>query len=1184
MQRTLLASVLVLAVNAWAQADKGPDKKSAKDAELGKKESSVAPDKSLAGDVSRKKKDKSEAAPALQYDQFRLGVELQVGEKRRSQIDDLKKIISLSNDAKEMPKLLFRLGELYWEESRAFFFEANRKDDDLIRAMNADDKGAQERAKSEKAVLLDKSKDYARMATDTYARIVQEHKDFERNDEVLYFLGRNLMEASDERRALAAYKRLIDKYPKSKYLPDAYLAFGEYYFNGSKGKRDMLEKALENYKKAAGYPDNSAYAFALYKQGWCHYNLQDYPRAMDQFKSVVLYSEIAGVKEVEGEKGRPNARTGLVREARNDYVRAYARGGGSPTEARADFGKLAKKPEDQWVMLKQLANLFYEDGKDKEAALTYDMLIKDKPLSPEAPGFQGKIVDCVMRAGNKQMTVQQVRRLVKIMDDVTRGGAIKDDKDKKAIEEAKELSERTISNLAVNWHNEGKKTRDDDTFKFANEVYGDYLTLFSDNPKAYDLRFFWAELLNDSLQNYPRAADEYTRVLLQDAAKIDKNEKPGKWVTNAAYNAVLAQDIVVKGAAADTKPKTEGADKKVVFAEPKQKLLDACERYLKYVPNGEKRVEIAYKAARIFYEYKVYDQAVARFSELALKYPDYKFENGDRAGELSANLVLDVFAEQEDWAKANEWARRFYAEEKLAVGGFRVELAKLIEKSSFKLVNQLEAKKDYARAAEAYLVFVNEFPKSDIADQALHNAAIDFFNGKQLDRAIETRKRLIQSYPKSKFLPQTMYALAEGYEATADFENASDYYEAYAAAYEKSVGGAKKGKGGKAAPKKGKDAKGELSKSEQTWDESKAQVAIFNAGVFREGLGQYKQALKNRERYLELWPDAKDAEAVFLSIADLHEKHSQWAKAIKQLEEYEKLYSKDPSKVLTAEGRIASLYEEKLRSAPQAKKVYGRIRAFHDKLPTKTKKSLEITALDAVARAALLENDDDFKKYAQLKLRWTKLTNPGELKASIQQKSKGLEQVQKAYTTTVGYKSAGPAICALHKIGLAYDDFVQGLGNPPLPKGTPEELKAELQVQFAEQARPLHEKAAEAFAAAVQKSQELDVFNSCTTAALEKLRGGYRPEQFPKMDEEVAALKVDTSKQQALGGDMLTTVQSIPVVSSERLAEMKQKAKELGRNVAEADRMTIQEEKPTGATAPPKAKSPKQPAETEEPL
>ncbi|MCU0702300.1 MAG: hypothetical protein MUC96_37870, partial [Myxococcaceae bacterium] len=149
---TFLAAPVALAQTA--------SKKEAVDAELKKKETSIAPDKSLAGDITRKKK-KEEDAPTLTYDAFRLDVELQVAEKRRAQIADLTKIIELSTDKKEKPALLFRLGELYWEESKAYFFEANRKDDDKIRAMNSKDEAGIARAEAEKAELMAKSKEFA---------------------------------------------------------------------------------------------------------------------------------------------------------------------------------------------------------------------------------------------------------------------------------------------------------------------------------------------------------------------------------------------------------------------------------------------------------------------------------------------------------------------------------------------------------------------------------------------------------------------------------------------------------------------------------------------------------------------------------------------------------------------------------------------------------------------------------------------------------------------------------------------------------------------------------------------------------------------------------------------------------------------------------------------------------------
>src|SRR5438093_1265109 len=94
MIRIFVAVAVLGSTFAVAADDKKEDRKAVKDTEL-KKESSSGPAKGLAGDIERKKTETGKAAPALQYDQFRLGVESQVASKRTEQITDLKKIIGL---------------------------------------------------------------------------------------------------------------------------------------------------------------------------------------------------------------------------------------------------------------------------------------------------------------------------------------------------------------------------------------------------------------------------------------------------------------------------------------------------------------------------------------------------------------------------------------------------------------------------------------------------------------------------------------------------------------------------------------------------------------------------------------------------------------------------------------------------------------------------------------------------------------------------------------------------------------------------------------------------------------------------------------------------------------------------------------------------------------------------------
>jgi tetratricopeptide (TPR) repeat protein len=1141
MRRSLLVCLTLVASVAAAQGKKNP-----READLGKK-SATTIDKSLAGDISRKK-EKDDDVPSLSYDQFRLGVELQVASKRREQIGQLEKLLSL--DPPDAANVMFQLSELYREESKFFEFEANRKDDDLIKAMNRNDAAGQTRAKAEKAELEGKAKQTSKKAEEQYTKIIQRYPDFERMDEVLFFLGQLLMErreAKEEKKALSAYKRLIEKFPKSKYLPDVYLAFGDYFFNNSKGARKELEKALEAYKRAAEFTESQGYAYAIYKQGWCYFNMADYAAAKDKFKTVVLYGELAGAAATERDGGK-SGKSSLVRAARGDYVKTYAREG-DVAAAKDDFSKVATKPEDRFTMMKQLADLYYNDGKDREAAITFNQLIKEKPLSPEAPGFQAKIVDCVLRMGKKDRTVAQVRKLVKITKDVEASGVIKDDKDKKLLAEANELAERTLSNLAVTWHNEARKTRDEETFKFADAIYGDYLTLFPDNPKAYDMRFFWAELLNDNLNNYEKAATNYTLVVLQDAklleAKDDKGNpkpgKPGKWLTNAAYNAVLAYDEVVKAAeekGALKPPDTGDIKKPITIPEPRKGLLESCERYLKYLPKGEKRVEISFKAANIYYRYNHFDEAVKRFSDIALNHPDHKFENGERAGEVAANLVLDSYNLQKDFAKVNEWARKFYANDKLAQGKFREDLSKLIEQSSFALVAQLEEKKQFAKAAEAYLNFVKDFPQTTIADQALYNASVDYFKAKQLDKAIEVRQNLISKYPRSRFVPDSIYANAEALEAIGDFEQAASTYELYVKGFERS----QSEKGAPKKAKKGKDSGEEKKEEKQKWEEAKAQVALFNAATYREGLGQYKQALKNRELYLTLWPKTKDAEQIYLSIVALHEKNGAYGKALKMLEDYERDNIRSPSKYLTAEGRIVGIYEKKLRRAKDTARLYTRILEHYEKLGRSVRTNLEKTAVGPVAQAHFLSVEPDWREYLRLKLTWGRPADPKKFKESLSDKGRALEVVKKKYIQTVNFGAPQPALCALHRIGMAYHEMVEKVTNAPMPPGIDAETEQAIRDEFANQVQPIKAQAAEAFAAAVTKSRELDFVNDCAKESLKMLRDTYAPDMFPEVQEEHVALTKGADL--VLGGDMLAAIQDVPppVVEDEATVQAKTEA------------------------------------------
>ncbi len=406
--------------------------------------------------------------------------------------------------------------------------------------------------------------------------------------------------------------------------------------------------------------------------------------------------------------------------------------------------------------------------------------MQDKPGSPEVAYYQSRIVTCAGRMGKKEATVQQAHYFVKVLRELESAAGPKDEKALKAIQEARKDAEVTLRVLAVQYHNEWKKTRDDPVAGYAAAVYRDYLEIFPNEPSSYEMRFFHAELLY-ALAEFQPAGEEYERVAAQDIHALEARPpgKAGKFFKDALENAVFAWDLVAKKL--DDEKKTQSADprKRIPLAPQKQRLLDACGRYLKYQPKGDKAVEIAYKAARLYYQHNAFNEATELFTRITTEHPTHEL-----AG-YSANLVLDAYNLLGDWRNVSGWAKKFYGNRALldAHPALKADLAKIIEESAFKVIEVKEREKDFEGAAEEYQTFAREWPQSRLAATALFNAAVDYVKVHRIDRAVEVRNIVLQRYPDHELAPSALYDNAEAYEAIAEFERAAELYERYFAAW-----------------------------------------------------------------------------------------------------------------------------------------------------------------------------------------------------------------------------------------------------------------------------------------------------------------------------------------------------------------------------------------------------------------
>ena len=128
-------------------------------------------------------------------------------------------------------------------------------------------------------------------------------------------------EAGEKKKAARKFRDLTKYHPKSDYAADAYLQLGEYFFNSG---AHNLSKARQSYVRASKSKKPRIYSFAIYKLGWCDFNLGNYDDSLKKFKEVVSYSLGQSAKAAGSGQMSKKDQIQLIEEALSDMIRAYA--------------------------------------------------------------------------------------------------------------------------------------------------------------------------------------------------------------------------------------------------------------------------------------------------------------------------------------------------------------------------------------------------------------------------------------------------------------------------------------------------------------------------------------------------------------------------------------------------------------------------------------------------------------------------------------------------------------------------------------------------------------------------------------------------------------------------------------------------------------------------------------------
>jgi TolA-binding protein len=581
------------------------------------------------------------------------------------------------------PELWFQLGEVHAAQSRYYRLKAG-------------------------GTMTKKAKKEQAAAVAAYRQVDPSYAHY---DHVLFLLGYN--------GSKQAYKQLIEDYPSSPYVADAYYAFADSAF-----ERGDLDSAKAEYEAVLAQPAGTLTPYARYKLGWVRFD-QDAPE-----------DALADFYEIAHDAGTPAV---LRRAAAFDLVRAYAEVG-KADKAYKYFQKVDKKLA--FDMLERLAETWGDQGKATKAIDVYRELVGAKPKHAHACTWRYQIAK--LTPGKKE----QVEEVATLCRDDDAAGLTED--------------------LARAYHAEWAKTRDPDTLALAERMYTVYLDHFPDAKDHGEMAYYHANLAwaraeeTNKAASWEDAAAAFTEVVHAEAL----DDKLRRDAAEAAVEAWIKADAVDPHA--QLGKDADGAPDPQPLPDREQRLLAAIadDRPL----GGEDQAAMLFVEAKVYRRFDHLEEALVPLTEIVQHHRD--FEDAVPAIDMLLH-ALDRLGRTDELVA---WVQELLKDDALLER--EPELADRLRG----LDHQARRKKleacsgDWVACGQGYIELFNDQPDPEL----LWNAAIDFEKGKSIGSAIDMFSALAEQYPKSELAARATIKLGDDYARIAWYDESAKQLEAYA--------------------------------------------------------------------------------------------------------------------------------------------------------------------------------------------------------------------------------------------------------------------------------------------------------------------------------------------------------------------------------------------------------------------
>jgi len=956
-----------------------------------------------------------------------------LNKQRRNLILEIKRFIREATADDQKAELNLRLGALYMED---YHFNLAKAQVAFERETASYEKNKKSRKRAPK---LDNSEAVASLnkARAIYKDLLKRYPSHGRRDEMFYFLAISSLDKGSIDEGMAYFKQLSEQVPNSRYVNDALVQLGDYYFDANK-----FPEAETYYNKIISRKYQPLIPYVTYKKAWCAYNLGKQPEALKLFKWVILREEAAS------EDGSSPVR--IRNEALKDITLPFT--DLKLVEESIAFFQNAGDPHFR-SGLETMASLYYEAGEYNNSIVLWERLLQTDANHVKNPSYEINIVEALKLKHDEDGAINRLfSRLPNYMSnsnwyEINAANPT-------AIKEATTAFEETAWKYGVQYHAEAQRTKNAELYNYAKKLYVKYLEYFPRHARSPKVRFQLAEILYKN-GRYVEAADHYYIVYKEPTAgdlKLDAIRAAlmslDRQLNLDRKKAGLAE--INSKMTSKLKEKEDTSLELTPYSPVESKFVSISEEYLAKYPTAKDAADVLYEGAYLQYSHHDFNKAYKSFWVMIQKYPTHE------SAQSSAHLILDILNRKKDYPKLVAACKRFLQVSELSKGNFKTDVADILRHGELKRIQSLEEKEQYKAAADEYVEYTKAYGIQDenLFEKALFNASVNYTKAGMYINAVETQEKFLRRFQKSALRENMLLQVAKTYEILANFEKSAQYYELFTQSYP---------------------------------NNPQTKNAMRLSGLYFWGAGNSKKAETVMNSFMRTYPG--DKKMVEKDLLDLYETSGAYDKLISFYLNARSVKGVPASDYVAYSLKVAEVQAQRTGKIPP--KVMEEALKASQRFASDMKESPK--GVEATSKVLFwFANQKENVFYG------IKLTLPQkQMEINLQRKLTLLKELERDYSRVAGLGSEEWGLGAIYRTAAAYRTMAQDVAQAPVPAELSAEqvdlYRTEIGKTFI---KPFNEKARTLALQCLDKAQEFNLLSSWTPKCY-GLASELEPERYP---------------------------------------------------------------------------------------